>query len=223
MTILALADIHGAYKMVERILARETYDMVVVSGDLTTNGTPSEARSALQAIASHGKPVVAVCGNMDPPELEETFEELGVSVNGRCITISGVGFFGVSASPPTTMNTPYEISEEEILERANTGWKNIAGCVHHVFVPHAPPIDTRLDVIRSGRHVGSRSVRECIEQHQPAVAICGHIHEARGIDAIGKTIVVNCGPAASGFYATIELDSVVHAELHTLSRHLNAP
>jgi Icc-related predicted phosphoesterase len=56
-----------------------------------------------------------------------------------------------------------------------------------------------------GTHVGSKSVRDFIEREQPDVVICGHIHEARGQDAIGRSKIVNCGPASKGYYAVIEI------------------
>jgi hypothetical protein len=66
-------------------------------------------------------------------------------------------------------------------------------------------MNTRLDRIASVKHVGSTSVRTFIEKRQPDVTICGHIHEARGTDVIGRTKIVNCGPVAGGFYALIDV------------------
>jgi Icc-related predicted phosphoesterase len=45
------------------------------------------------------------------------------------------------------------------------------------------------------------------------VVICGHIHEARGIDMIGTTRIVNCGPAGKGEYAGIYFVENVTMEL----------
>jgi Icc-related predicted phosphoesterase len=42
-------------------------------------------------------------------------------------------------------------------------------------------------------HVGSKSVRELFEKYQPLLGLHGHIHEAGGIDQIGKTLCVNSG------------------------------
>ncbi len=40
--------------------------------------------------------------------------------------------------------------------------------------------------------------------------ICGHIHEAKGIDKIGNTLIINPGAARDGHYATIEIDGEPH-------------
>jgi Icc-related predicted phosphoesterase len=150
---------------------------------------------------------------MDPPALDHTFEALGVSINARGVVINEIGFFGVSASPFTPMNTPYEISEDEILHRAEAGWKAVQSARVKVFVPHAPPRHTTVDAIMRGQHVGSAAVRSFIEQHQPDVVVCGHIHEARGVDTIGKTQIVNCGPAGKGYYAVLDIAEHVRIEL----------
>jgi hypothetical protein len=214
MRILAFSDIHGGYREVERVLASErSIDVVVIGGDLTTAGTAREARAAITAMLGHGKPVLAVAGNMDPPPVEEEFRLLGVSIDACGRAIGSVGFFGVSAAPISVLRTPNEITEEEILSRAEQGWKDVAGCRRKVFVPHAPPVRTALDRLRDGRHVGSTSVREFIERRGPELVVCGHIHEARGTDRIGATLIVNCGQAGRGYYAILDLTNEARVDL----------
>jgi uncharacterized protein len=217
MRIIAFSDIHGAHTAVLAALEKEsTVDVIVLAGDLTTRGSPALAASALEAIQAYGKPVVAVAGNMDPPGLEETFERLGVSVNSRGVTIGDAGFFGVSASPFSPLHTPYEISEDEILRRAEAGWQTVADARWKIFVPHAPPRNTALDRIWGGKHVGSVAVGEFIERRAPDIVICGHIHESRGTDALGKSRVVNCGEAARGYYAVVTLGEMPLVECRAL-------
>jgi Icc-related predicted phosphoesterase len=206
MRIIAFSDIHGAHEVVQEILEHEhAFDVVVIAGDFTTKGTTAEVESAVGEIRSHHQPVVAVAGNMDPPSLELSLSRLGVAIDSCAIAVGDAAFFGVSASPFTPFHTPYELSEEEIMRRAEEGWKQVLGAKWKIFVPHAPPRDTSLDRTFVGRHVGSISVRRFIEARQPDVAICGHIHEARGVDSIGRTQIVNCGPAGRGNYAVIAL------------------
>jgi L-alanine-DL-glutamate epimerase-like enolase superfamily enzyme len=63
------------------------------------------------------------------------------------------------------------------------------------------------------RHVGSQALRAFVDAHQPDLVICGHIHEARGIDRIAATQVVNCGLAAAGSYAVVEVAASLAIEL----------
>jgi uncharacterized protein len=213
MKILAFTDIHGSYERVDQIIQSESgADGIIVGGDLTTYGLPEEGEKAIRVFQNNGMPVFAVAGNMDSPEFDKRHEDMGVSINAKGMMLGEVGLFGVSASPFTPMHTPYEIEEDEIARRAEMGWNDIAVARWKIFVPHAPPRDTKLDKITLGRHVGSTAVRAFIEQRQPDVVVCGHIHEARGIDTIGKTKIVNCGTAGRGYYAVIEIGENVSVE-----------
>ena len=67
-----------------------------------------------------------------------------------------------------------------------------------VYVIHAPPFNTNLDVVSSGHHVGSAAVRAFIEKHAPPATLHGHIHESPGMsgswmDVVGSTVCVNVG------------------------------
>jgi len=70
---------------------------------------------------------------------------------------------------------------------------------------HAPPYDTQLDVApkidwdtltiegQDSAHVGSKAVREVIEQVEPILSLHGHIHESRAAVRIGRTLAINPG------------------------------
>lgn len=67
-----------------------------------------------------------------------------------------------------------------------------------VYVIHAPPFNTNLDVVTGGAHVGSTAVRQFIEDEQPRLTLHGHIHESPEMsgswkDRIKKTICINVG------------------------------
>lgn len=48
-----------------------------------------------------------------------------------------------------------------------------------IFVAHAPPFDTLLDRLPNLEHpIGSRAVRDFIEQRRPLCALHGHVHES---------------------------------------------
>ncbi|MDF2723420.1 MAG: metallophosphoesterase [Paenibacillus sp.] len=70
-----------------------------------------------------------------------------------------------------------------------------------IWIMHAPPYGTSLDVIKSGDHVGSKAIRKRIEHIQPMLTLHGHIHESpymthQWIDRIGTTISINPGRGA---------------------------
>lgn len=67
-----------------------------------------------------------------------------------------------------------------------------------IMAIHQPPWALNLDVCLDGRRVGSKAVYEWIEEKQPKVVLCGHIHESfskTGVwkGNIGKTLVIQPG------------------------------
>jgi hypothetical protein len=76
-----------------------------------------------------------------------------------------------------------------------------------VLVAHPPPRGT-LDEAFGRFHAGSAALRDLVLRREPAVLLCGHIHESRGEDAIAATRIVNPGPAASGHCAVVDVGDV---------------
>ena len=102
---------------------------------------------------------------------------------------------------------PTQLFEEEIrsAEKENgtikddlDRLKKLSDPKNTIYVIHAPPFGSKLDIITTGAHVGSKSVREFIEKEQPLLALHGHIHESPQMsgswcDNIGNTICINVG------------------------------
>ena len=53
--------------------------------------------------------------------------------------------------------------------------------------------------------MGSSGVRKIIEETQPTLNVCGHVHESICKDTIGQTTVVNPGDASTGHACIIDL------------------
>jgi len=76
--------------------------------------------------------------------------------------------------------------------------KKLSSHKNTIYVIHAPPYNTKLDVIATKVHVGSKAVRNFIEKEQPLLTLHGHIHESPLMsgswrDKIGNTICINVG------------------------------
>lgn len=212
MKILAVTDLHGSTDDLEQILAKATSpDVIVLGGDLTNFGTANDAESIVQRCRERCAHVLAVAGNCDSPEIDRRLAALGVSLFRRGEVVQDVGFYGVSAMP-IWKQTMYEISEAEIQSALDEGRAQLAAVAPQVIVSHPPPRGS-VDRTWSCRCVGSTALRDHIELHQPALVICGHIHEGRGIAHVGQTTIVNCGPGFTGSYAWIELPQPVRVEL----------
>jgi Icc-related predicted phosphoesterase len=214
MRIAYLVDVHGRFDAVERAL-REVgpVDALVVGGDLTNAGSPESVERAVESWHPLAASLLVVAGNMDSQAIDERLVTLGVSLDGRGIVLEDVGLHGVSASGPTPLDTPHELPDEELARRAEAGHTQVIGCRIRVFCPHSPPFATACDRLRDGTPVGSPSLRAFVERAQPDLVLCGHIHEARGEDAIGRSRIVNPGPAAAGHYAVVDVGEAVNVTL----------
>ena len=67
-----------------------------------------------------------------------------------------------------------------------------------VYVFHAPPYNTALDIFAEDKHVGSFAVREFIQKNNPKITLHGHIHETvdmsgKFLDHIGDSILISAG------------------------------
>jgi Icc-related predicted phosphoesterase len=205
MKILALTDIHAAYRKAEEIITKESPDVCIIGGDLTTVGTIKEAENALNNFRQLSQRLYCLAGNMDMPQHDDLYDRLRISLNAHGEIIDHIGFLGVSSAPISPLHTPYEITEEEIARRIHEGYKHVKDAKKKILVSHSPPYGTKLDITHSGIHVGSTALRDFIEDHQPDVVICGHIHEGRGQDAIENSRIVNCGAAKQGNYVIVEI------------------
>ena len=88
--------------------------------------------------------------------------------------------------------------EEGTIKNDLETLKKLSSPKNTIYVIHAPPFSTKLDIITAGVHVGSKAVKEFIEKEQPLLALHGHIHESPKMsgswnDKIGITICINAG------------------------------
>ncbi|WP_455368454.1 metallophosphoesterase [[Eubacterium] cellulosolvens] len=215
MIVLVLTDIHrsqNAARQVAHKIVEEHPDAIFIAGDIS-HGSLNEAINLLQILNDHQKNVFFVPGNMDSPELMNWNERNIKSLHGRCESFDNYSLIGAGGSVYTPFNTHLEFAENEIAETLRQAFSKCIEKKNMILISHCPPKDTKLDRTSTGIHAGSKSVRQFIESKKPLLVVTGHIHEARGIDKIGETIIVNPGPAHLGRYAIIEFDEQIQVEL----------
>ncbi len=219
MRILAVADFHGkpdSKLNLSKYLDRGP-DCIVIIGDLTQFGPVRVGEEILEPLKDVNVPILCVPGNCDPKEIVGVLDKLDINLHGKRVEIEGLTFIGLGGSNITPFNTLFEFTENEI-------WEELSSLVKEkddklILVTHAPPYNTRVDECQGGAHAGSKSVRRFIEEKHPLVNLCAHIHEARNIDRIGNTLLVNPGPISEGYAALVEVnEKEVKAELLGLSR-----
>ncbi|MGE4503794.1 MAG: metallophosphoesterase [Desulfovibrionaceae bacterium] len=209
---IAFGDIHEQIGMLERIPELPGAEGVLVTGDLTNHGTRSSGARVLDAIAAFNPNILAVIGNMDTPAVADVLDERGLNLHRSARVLAAgssgprVGVMGVGWSAPTPFGTPSEAPDATLGQWLEEAWALCSGFDLTVAVIHNPPHGTSLDRLPGGAHVGSEAVRRFLQEKQPAACLTGHIHEARGTDRMGATMLVNTGMLAQGGYAVLTLD-----------------
>jgi len=187
--VLHVSDVHCVTSMLVRVLELESsnVDAVVVSGDIECDG------EAIEALKRVGKPVFAVPGNMDDHYIARLLREAGISVEGDVLDYSGIIVAGIGGREPLANIKRVEMLLEQLKPN-----KPLLVVAHHP--PHG-----HVDLAWSGVHAGLYETLKLIEKYKPIAYLCGHIHEARGISKHNKTLIVNPGPLANGYYAIVDL------------------
>jgi Icc-related predicted phosphoesterase len=208
MRFLLLSDIHGRDRVAgwaNDMAVEHKVDAFIVLGDITHFGPASWAGEFLSMLQ---KPVYAIPGNCDPPELVcREIENRATLLHGRKVDIGGVKFIGLGGSNPTIFETPFEMEETEIENALRPLMER-----HAVLVVHAPPKGIN-DRISTGLHVGSDVILELVQEFRPRAVLSGHIHEARGVVEHEGTLFVNPGAAKDGFAALLDINVETKAVL----------
>ena len=219
MNIIALADIHGSIGHLPEISDElENADLVLIAGDITTNGGEPQTHKILYAISDYNNQILAVHGNCDPPAVEEYLEIHRNALDRRCVQIDGITFAGLGGALSYHGADRNQSPEDQFTHLLEDLKPQVTANGPSVFVSHHPAYGTKLDRIGPAKHAGSTAIRAFIEQTKPILAISGHVHEAIGVDNLNGTTLVNPGPFKDGRYAKIDIQNnkVKDAQIHSV-------
>jgi len=165
-------------------------------------------------LAPLGIPCFWIGGNDDKPE---ALAHVRSTSHVRYIDETVVRFdddheiMGFGWTNPSPWNTPRELPEDQLALRLNHVVKQVRDPEHCIYLMHAPPYGTGLDiapkldasfdpprpVTQGGQEVlipvGSPSFRDVIKETQPVLTLHGHIHETRNSAKIGRSLCVDPG------------------------------
>jgi Icc-related predicted phosphoesterase len=135
-------------------------------------------------------PVLFVPGNHDLPDPTIALDHSNIDRRWR--TIDGIEMVGFGGAGPTRFGFPYEWTESQA--DATLGGL-LAGREEgpDIFLSHSPPLGTGLDRTRRGQQVGSGAVKSWIGRSSPGLFVCGHIHEAWGVEIVDGVPCLNAG------------------------------
>lgn len=202
VTLAVIGDVHAHWRRLDFVLTRieaARVDGILLVGDLGSRDlahswrrTPErDARylvsveEVLRRTRGLGPPVLYVPGNHDLPDL--AYEG---NVDGRVALLAGLRVAGIGGAGPGHFGFAYEWDEDQVAART------IPAC--DVILSHTPPARTLLDTIHDGRHVGSETIRTIAARHD-GVLVCGHIHEAPGMEQIERCLCLNVGGLGAPF------------------------
>ncbi|MEK6849676.1 MAG: metallophosphoesterase [Nanoarchaeota archaeon] len=188
LKVLAVSDVHADKGFIAQLAAqavKENVDLVILAGDLTyadqsTEGIVGPFRAA-------GKKVLLIHGNHETIATADFLAELydSTNLNGYGVNVKDVGIFGAGGASPG----PHSTSAQDIYDNLKLGHDKIKHLSRKLLVAHEHPENSKMEM---GMFPGNWALRKAIETFKPDIAICGHIHEAGGIEEkIGKTRVIN--------------------------------
>lgn len=196
MKLLAFSDLHTDLIQAERLVEMSAdADVVVGAGDFASQH--ERLQPTINALSAITTPTVLVPGNNETEAAlrDATVDwEAATVLHGEGAEVAGVPFYGLGAGvPETPWGWSFDLAEQAAAEM-------LAGCPSGaVLVLHSPP---KGHCDRDGADVslGSEAILAVIEDKQPRLALCGHIHDSWGVhDMAGATEVANLGPRGTIF------------------------
>ena len=210
LRILGLADLHDHIERLDELKNIDA-DLIVFCGDLHNVSHRDEAIPVVAALAHLGPPVLIVPGNMDRKDVvPDLWNEAGfIMLHGTSFRHGDFGFLGLGgivAKDPRRLGDPtrYYHRDEEVYRILEEAYPKISGTEYKIIVVHQPPLGAQ-DNLYNGESSGSVCLRRFVEEYQPDLLLCGHIHEDRGECSISSTRIVNVGELQRGFAALINL------------------
>lgn len=189
MQIVIISDTHGQHEA----LQLPPGDVLLHAGDVSGRGKPEEVKSFVNWFAAqpHAHKVF-IAGNHDFYFERETSDNIQailpsniIYLNDSGTTINGIHIWGSPVTPwffdwAFNRQRGSDIQQHWDLIPANTDILLTHGPVHGI-----------LDKTTRGERVGCQDLLSKVLSIQPHYCICGHIHEAYGMEEQAGTTFIN--------------------------------
>jgi Icc-related predicted phosphoesterase len=221
MRILLVSDLHYKLQQLDWVVSvASEYDLVVVAGDLldisSAVAPDAQIAVALEYLArlATKTTVVACSGNHDLNARNEFDERAAPWLDAA--RASGVVVDGGRLEDDDTLVTvcPWWDGPRtrDVVDAQLAVDAGVVGARQWIWVYHGPPDDSPTSWTGK-RHYGDAELNGWIDQHEPALVLCGHVHQSpfvdggSWIDRIGTTTVCNAGRQPGAVPTFIELDT----------------
>ncbi|NVM02257.1 MAG: metallophosphoesterase [Candidatus Helarchaeota archaeon] len=197
MKILAFSDFHGLFGLkdhyidVKKKIKQYQPDLLLLCGDLQDRGSIRLLENRIQNLEF--SPIFYVFGNSEEQLNLNTELKNAINIHLKIEFFNGIHFIGLGGDE---FDVKRDIPEIRKLLSSSTSIKNL------IIISHVPPFNT-VDLSNDGRNVGVPEFRDLINENEPILVTCGHIHENnQKVAWIGSSMVCNVGP--QGVLFTIE-------------------
>ncbi|MBL7817198.1 MAG: metallophosphatase domain-containing protein [Saprospiraceae bacterium] len=188
MTFVAISDTHNKHP--EHL---PHGDVLIHAGDVTSKGSEAQVYHFLEwfSVQPHQYKVF-IAGNHDfyfentkPEIIAKMIPENVIYLNDSGVTIEGIKIWG-SPIQPWFYDWAFNRRRGTDIRKH---WDLIPNDTD-ILITHGPAY-MRLDKTVSGQNVGCMDLLTAIRRTQPQFHICGHIHEAYGVQKDGLTTYIN--------------------------------
>ena len=190
MKILALSDLHGD-KHAARELAnkaeKEKVDLVLLAGDLVD--PEGNMEGIVGPFRAKGLEVGILPGNHEGmAEIGFLVEKYGAkNMHGYVFKKGDVGIFGCGYGNIGI----HQMNEKDVFSTLKKAHDSLTDVKKKIMLTHTHP---KGSILGLNMFPGSEGIRKAIDEFQPELHLCGHMHESEGIEeVIGKTKVINVG------------------------------
>jgi len=192
MKILAFSDIHGDQGLAKKLAkqaADEEVDLVILCGDITYGEQSIEG--IIGPFAAVKKKVILIPGNHETVATVDFLAQLYgmTNLHGYSILSNDIGLFGCGGAAMG----PFPTDDDEIFELLEKAHKGISSASKKIMITHVHPAGSVMEKFTQF-FKGSDAVKKAIDEFKPDLLLCGHVHEAEGIEEVlGETRVINVG------------------------------
>lgn len=198
--IYAISDLHGnkrKFEFAAKVLQDEKPDLLIICGDISHSSRAKRLEHMISFLKFD--PILYVLGNMDGQDVTTEVSN-AKNIHLSFHKINDYKIYGIGG-PDVGLNDLVENSKEKF---SDVDPKKL------ILVSHIPP-KNHQDLVYRGENVGNRALCNLIEEIQPKILLCGHIHEDRGHCKLNNSIIINVGP--SGYIIEIDEKNISYRSI----------
>ena len=191
LKILAAGDFHSDTSLAKKLAdqaEKEHVSLIILNGDIVEE---DRIQGIIGPFVQKKQRVFMVPGNHETVATADFLAEMYniTNLHGYAVKYKDVGIFGCGGADVGLT----QLTDDELFETLKKGFEKVKDSPKKIMVTNIHPADSMMEKF-SHFVKGSKGLTKAIKEFQPDILICGHVHEAEGIEEkIGKTRIFNVG------------------------------